>query len=56
MENSKIRYRVVERMRSRGVLINGCGENTIRLRPMLIYDYEQVHQFLEEFYTVIDDL
>jgi 4-aminobutyrate aminotransferase / (S)-3-amino-2-methylpropionate transaminase len=56
VENENIRNDIIEQMRNRGVLINGCGERTIRLRPMLIYEYEHVAIFLTALNEVLKTL
>ena len=48
MENQEDRDRLIVQMRNRGVLINGCGAQTIRLRPMLINDNVESYDFLAE--------
>ena len=46
MQNTQTRDRLIEEMKKKGVIINGCGEKTIRLRPMLIYDSNHMNEFL----------
>ena len=52
MENEKIRNEVIQKMRNKGVLVNGCGERAIRLRPMMVYDREHACQFT----AILDDV
>ena len=47
---------MVSRMRSKGVLIGGCGESTIRLRPALIFEPKHAEIMLEKFEDVLTDM
>lgn len=47
---------MVERMRQKGVLIGGCGEKAIRLRPALIFEPKHAEIMLEKFEQVLKSL
>merc|ERR1712223_599459 len=51
-----IRDEIVTRMRSQGVLIGGCGEKAIRIRPALIFEPKHAEIMLEKFEDVLTDL
>jgi len=53
---AEIRDEMVSRMRSKGVLIGGCGESTIRLRPALIFEPKHAEIMLEKFEDVLSDM
>ena len=44
---------MVGRMRSSGVLIGGCGDSTIRIRPALIFEPKHAEIMLEKFEDVL---
>lgn len=48
-----IRDEMVGRMRSSGVLIGGCGDSTIRIRPALIFEPHHAEIMLEKFEDVL---
>jgi len=50
------RDEVVGRMRSEGVLIGGCGENAIRIRPALIFEPKHAEIMLEKFDAVLSKM
>ncbi|CED85472.1 4-aminobutyrate aminotransferase [Phaffia rhodozyma] len=52
-ENGQKRDTFVKMMRERGVLMGGCGDAAVRLRPMLIFGHEEMAIFLR---TVEDTL
>ena len=43
-------------MRSQGVLIGGCGEKAIRIRPALIFEPKHAEIMLEKFEDVLTEL
>ena len=47
---------MIGRMRSKGVLIGGCGESTIRLRPALIFEPKHAEIMLEKFRDVLNEM
>jgi len=51
-----IRDEIVTRMRSQGVLIGGCGEKAIRIRPALIFEPKHAEIMLEKFEDVLTEL
>ncbi|KAL7409504.1 putative 4-aminobutyrate aminotransferase [Mrakia frigida] len=46
----------VKGMRARGVLIGGCGERTVRLRPMLIFGENEKEILLKAMEGALEDL
>jgi len=54
--NAEIRDEMIGRMRSKGVLIGGCGESTIRLRPALIFEPKHAEIMLEKFRDVLNEM
>lgn len=47
---------MVNKMRSKGVLIGGCGESTIRLRPALIFEPKHAEIMLDKFEDVLKSM
>ena len=43
-------------MRSTGILIGGCGEAAIRLRPALIFEPSHAELFLDKFDEVLSKM
>jgi 4-aminobutyrate aminotransferase / (S)-3-amino-2-methylpropionate transaminase len=56
MESVEARDELIESMKQRGVIINGCGEKTVRLRPMLVYDKCHVDEFLIALDDTLKDM
>jgi len=53
---AEIRDQMVSKMRSKGVLIGGCGEAAIRLRPALIWEPKHAEIMLEKFEEVLTEM
>ena len=47
---------MVSKMRSKGVLIGGCGEAAIRLRPALIWEPKHAEILIEKFEDVLTEM
>eukprot|EP00002_Diphylleia_rotans_P031750 TRINITY_DN6611_c0_g1_i1.p1 TRINITY_DN6611_c0_g1~~TRINITY_DN6611_c0_g1_i1.p1 ORF type:complete len:493 (+),score=103.45 TRINITY_DN6611_c0_g1_i1:49-1527(+) len=47
---------LVTRMRNKGVLVGGCGDQSVRLRPMLIFQKHHADQLLDGLKAVLRDL
>ncbi|GAA6081519.1 4-aminobutyrate aminotransferase, mitochondrial, partial [Tachysurus ichikawai] len=43
------------KLRDKGVLLGGCGENSIRFRPALVFKEYHAHQFLNIFNDVLSE-
>jgi 4-aminobutyrate aminotransferase/(S)-3-amino-2-methylpropionate transaminase len=54
--NAEIRDEIVSKMRSEGVLIGGCGESSIRIRPALIFQPRHADVMLEKFENVLSKM
>ncbi|GAA5936734.1 hypothetical protein JCM3775_000183 [Rhodotorula graminis] len=55
-ESPQARDKFVAAMRHEGVVMGGCGERAIRLRPMLIFGDKQVEVLLEKMESVLKSL
>lgn len=55
-ESPAARDRFVAAMRQEGVVMGGCGERAIRLRPMLIFGDKQMEVLLEKMEGVLKSL
>ncbi|KAK4526350.1 hypothetical protein GAYE_SCF23G4264 [Galdieria yellowstonensis] len=51
--DGETRNQLLFEMRQKGVQIGGCGENTVRLRPPLIFDQQDANILLETLQTVL---
>merc|ERR1711981_309467 len=54
--NANVRDKIVNEMRSTGILIGGCGEAAIRLRPALIFEPTHAELFLDKFDEVLSKM
>merc|ERR1719510_2878760 len=54
--NANVRDKIVNEMRSTGILIGGCGEAAIRLRPALIFEPSHAELFLDKFDEVLSKM
>jgi 4-aminobutyrate aminotransferase / (S)-3-amino-2-methylpropionate transaminase len=55
MKDPEARDRLIVKMKELGVIINGSGEKTIRIRPMLIYDSRHVNHFISKLISALYD-
>ncbi|TRY75786.1 hypothetical protein TCAL_01296 [Tigriopus californicus] len=53
---AEIRDAIINQMKLVGVLVGGCGTQTIRLRPSLIFEEHHAHLMLEKFHDVLSSL
>jgi len=51
-----LRDKIVAKMRTKGIHIGGCGENSIRFRPALIFQPHHVDILLSKFVEVSKEL
>lgn len=51
--SAEARDRFVAAMRQQGVVMGGCGEKAVRLRPMLVFGDKQLAIFLDKMETVL---
>ncbi|KAA1080207.1 4-aminobutyrate transaminase [Puccinia graminis f. sp. tritici] len=54
--NSETRDRFVQQMKLAGVNVGGCGDQTVRLRPMLVFEKIHADIFLNTAEKVLKDL
>lgn len=54
--SSKLRDDIVGALKQKGVLSGGCGEESIRFRPALIFQERHVDIFLDKFRQVLKEL
>jgi len=54
--SAQIRDNIVNKCRQKGLLIGGCGEATIRVRPSLIFEPRHAEMMLEVMNDVIGDV
>ena len=52
----ELRDRVIERCFEKGLLILGCGANTVRWAPPLVVDRATIDRALEIFSETLDEL
>ena len=52
-ESPEARDRFVAAMRQHGVVMGGCGEKAVRLRPMLVFGDKQLATLLDKMETVM---
>ena len=50
------RDEVLRRMRLRGVHLGGCGDQAVRLRPMLVFQHHHADLFLQTLRDVLREL
>lgn len=50
------RDELLRRMRARGIHVGGCGEQAIRLRPMLVFQRHHADLFLEHLAAVLKEV
>lgn len=55
-ETPEKRDEVIKKMRSKGVHLGGCGEQAIRLRPMLVFQKHHADIFLENLSNVLKEI
>jgi len=54
--NAEIRDKIVYEMRQRGVVVGGCGNNSVRFRPSMLFTEEHVDEFLTIFNEVLGEI
>lgn len=47
LTSAELRDKLVSQLRNAGVEISGCGSNSIRIRPMLVFTPRHAQQFVE---------
>ncbi|XP_028670186.1 4-aminobutyrate aminotransferase, mitochondrial isoform X2 [Erpetoichthys calabaricus] len=55
-KNEQMRNTLIEKARSKGVVLGGCGERSIRFRPALVFKEHHAHLFLNIFNDILAEL
>ncbi|GAA6060754.1 hypothetical protein JCM10212_006734, partial [Sporobolomyces blumeae] len=55
-DSTALRDEFVKRMRDVGVVMGGCGDRAVRLRPMLVFGEKQMAVLLDKMETVLKDM
>ena len=55
-ENTEKRNELIKLLRGNGIHIGGCGTNTIRLRPALIFEIKHAKIFIDALIKSLDEL
>ncbi|XP_050304577.1 4-aminobutyrate aminotransferase, mitochondrial-like [Anthonomus grandis grandis] len=54
--NTKTRDNILEKLKSKGVIVGGCGDHAIRLRPSLTFQEHHADILLDKFAQVIKEV